>query len=90
MPVWSDSPTQGPCPPSRVAQKDRLPVPLMEREEVRVFEHLCPEASSWALAVDSSLSRRDWLEGQRPERTEAREGSAARVGGPRTSQLPAP
>lgn len=56
-------------------------MPLTEREEVRVFEHLCPEASSWPLAVDSFLSQRDRLEGQRPERTEAREGSAARVGG---------
>lgn len=35
---------------------DRLPLPLMERAEVRVYERISPEASHWELAVDSSLS----------------------------------
>lgn len=34
---------------------DRLPLPLMGRAEVRVSELRYPEASSWELAVASSL-----------------------------------
>lgn len=36
----------GTLPLSRAAQMDRLPLLLMRREEVRVFEHFSREASS--------------------------------------------